>query len=292
MKSVTGIEEPESLRPEELKKLQSEILDLLVEFDRICRAGGIRYFLSCGTLLGAVRHHGFIPWDNDADVEMLREDYEKLVKLVPELIDSDHFFFQDSTTDPDYNWPYGKLRQKGTRYVRPGQAVLKQQDGICIDVFVLDTMAPGYFGQRFQYFFTCFCRKVLWSSVGMTALESPFLRGVFRLLHLIPRNAALRWYERVATWWRGQATGWLGFFNTGRSSARSYAYRSSWYQGDLSCEFEGHAFNIPNGYDEILKVKYQDYMKLPPPEKRVGTSGAEYIRFSDGTEYHALQKEG
>ena len=277
--------------PEKIHKIQRELLDLLVEFDRICRAGGIRYFLSCGTLLGAIRHHGFIPWDDDADVEMLREDYERFVQLVPQLIDSNRFYFQDSKNDPNYNWPYGKLRKKGTRYVRPGQAVLHQRDGICIDIFVLDTMAPGYFGQRFQYFFTCLCRKVLWSPVGMTALKNPLARGIFRLLHLIPRETALQSYHRIAKAWQGQRTGWIGFFNTGRSSNRSYAYRAEWYEKDQECTFEGHAFNIPGGYDEILRVKYRDYMQLPPPEKRVGTFDAEYILFSDRTEYHASQKE-
>ena len=69
------------LHEEPTKKLQEEILDLLVEFDRVCRKNHIEYSLACGTLLGAVRHHGFIPWDNDADVELTREEYEKFVLL-------------------------------------------------------------------------------------------------------------------------------------------------------------------------------------------------------------------
>ena len=270
------------------QKLQSELLDLLVEFDRICRKGNIRYFLSCGTLLGAIRHHGFIPWDNDADVEMLREDYEKFVEICPKVIKDDSFFFQDSETDPNYSWPYGKLRKKGTRYVRTGQGMLKQKDGICIDIFVLDSMAGSYFVQYIQYMLTCFCRKVLWSSVGARVITSPIIRAIFCVLECIPKAWALGWYRSVVSWYRGKNTGWLGFFNTGRSSARSYAYQAQWYQESMDCDFEGHSFSIPKGYDEILKVKYQEYMQLPPEDKRMGTAEADYILFSDGTEYGKL----
>lgn len=277
------------------RKLQWELLDLLVEFDRICRAGNIKYFLSCGTLLGAVRHHGFIPWDNDADVEMLREDYEKFVSVCPMLIQQELFFFQDHDTDTNYNWPYGKLRKKGTRYVRTGQGMLKQKDGICIDIFVLDSMASSHIMQYVQYMLTCFCRKVLWAPVGAKVVTDSAIRTVFRLLQCIPSDWALGWYRQIVDWYRGKDTGWIGFFNTGRSSARSYAYRTEWYRGSMDCEFEGHSFRIPIGYDEILKIKYRDYMKLPPADQRKGTAGADYILFSDGTEYgelHVKQENG
>ena len=270
------------------RKLQREMLELLVEFDRICRAGNVNYFLSCGTLLGAIRHHGFIPWDNDADVEMLREDYEKFVAVCPRIIHQERFFFQDSDTDPNYNWPYGKLRKKGTRFVRSGQAMLKQKDGICIDIFILDSMAGSRFMQFMQYMLTCFCRKALWAPVGARVISSPVMRTWFKALKCIPREWALGWYRSVVGWYRGKDTGWLGFFNTGRSSARSYAYRAEWYQKSLECIFEGHNFKIPNGYDQILRVKYNNYMELPPEDKRKGTADADYILFPDGTEYGEL----
>lgn len=104
-----------------LKKLQGEILDVLIEFDRICRANDIKYFLSSGTLLGAIRHKGFIPWDNDADVEMLREDYEKFCRVYKSTINSELFYFQDSSSDKEYSWPYGKLRKKILYMSGPGR---------------------------------------------------------------------------------------------------------------------------------------------------------------------------
>ncbi len=274
------------------KKLQGELLDLLIEFDRICRAGNIQYFLSCGTLLGAVRHHGFIPWDDDADVEMLREEYEKFAAICPEIINKDKFFFQDSNIDPNYNWPFGKLRKKGTRYVRTGQGMLKQKDGICIDIFVLDNMSSSYIVQYVQYMLTCICRKILWSPVGARTMDSFLKRMVFKFLQYIPRDCALNLYKEVVDLYRVNDTGWLGFFNTGRSSARSYAYRSEWYQENIDWEFEGYNFSIPSGYDKILRVKYDNYMELPPEEERQGSSPAEYIKFSDGKEWYAEKNGG
>ncbi|WP_196602245.1 LicD family protein [Pectinatus frisingensis] len=272
------------LNTEQTRKLQLEILDLLVEFDRICRINHIRYFLSCGTLLGAVRHHGFIPWDDDADVEMLREDYEKFVTVCNEDIQKDKFFFQDSSTDSEYSWTYGKLRKRGTRYIRPGQSHLKQKDGICIDIFILDNISASTKIQRFMELSTRVCRKILWSKVGALRATCAWQRMLYKLLCIFPHNCILTIYFYIVEWYRDKPTGWLGFFNTEVRTKRGYAFSSCWYENSKECMFEGHGFYIPNGYDKILYLKYGDYMTFPPVEERRGSSPAEYIRFSDGLE--------
>ena len=95
---------------EDLKRLQNIQLELMSEFDRVCRKHNIKYTITCGTLLGAIRHKGFIPWDNDADISMLREDYEHFKKVANEL-DPEICFFQDHDTDPGYLWGYGKIKR-------------------------------------------------------------------------------------------------------------------------------------------------------------------------------------
>lgn len=104
----------------DLRKLQLIELELLVEFDRICRKYDIQYTLTGGTLLGAVRHGGFIPWDDDADVAMLREEYERFKKACQIELDS-KFYFQDMRNTQGYRWGYGKLRKKGTLFLRENQ---------------------------------------------------------------------------------------------------------------------------------------------------------------------------
>ena len=93
-----------------IRDLQLAELEILKEFIRVCKELNLKYFLYGGTLLGCIRHQGFIPWDDDADVAMLREDYEKF-KLVAHELDPEICYLQDNTTDPEYRWGYGKLRR-------------------------------------------------------------------------------------------------------------------------------------------------------------------------------------
>lgn len=157
--------EIKTLSPEELRRMQLLMLDMLVEFDRVCRKHDIRYIITGGTLLGAVRHKGFIPWDDDADIGMLRQDYERFKKISSEL-NPEICWFQDHDTEPEYRWGYGKLRRTGTTYVRAGQEHLKFKTGVFVDVFPMDDIPITTPGQMLHDFY-CFClRKILYSEVG------------------------------------------------------------------------------------------------------------------------------
>ena len=112
------------LSPEQFRKMQLIELEMLVEFDRVCRDNHIDYVLFGGSLLGAVRHKGYIPWDDDADIGMLREDYNRFKKHMKEM-NPEICYFQDHETDPEYRWSYGKLRRTGSKYIRVGQEHLK-----------------------------------------------------------------------------------------------------------------------------------------------------------------------
>lgn len=270
--------------PEMLKKLQQELLDILLEFDRICKKYNIRYYLSDGTLLGAVRHQGFIPWDDDVDIEIFRPEYERFREVAKKEWDEHgRYYFQDSTTDADYNWPYGKFRKAGTRGVRPNQKGMLKRDGIFMDVLVVDVMPSTRPVQSIMYFLTTVARKILWAPIGWRILQNPFEKAGFFLLHLIPRNAALALHHWVSGWYRGKETEWIGIFNTASISKHGYAYRSEWYKDVREVSFEGHMLPIPVGADGILKTKYYDYWVLPPEEERYGNSDLAYIEFSDGT---------
>ena len=124
------------LSQKDLRTLQLNELDLILEVHRICKKNGIRFSLDGGTLLGAARNQGFIPWDDDADVIFLREEYEKFFDVCKTDLNADRFFLQDYRTDPEYRWGYAKLRLKGTEFVRLGQEKMKYTTGVCIDIFV------------------------------------------------------------------------------------------------------------------------------------------------------------
>ena len=274
------------MAPEQTRKLQLEILDLLVEFDRVCRKQHIQYYLSGGTLLGAIRHHGFIPWDDDADVEMFRDDYDKFRQICDQELQTDRFFFQDSTTDGNYHWTYGKLRKKHTRYIRTGQGHLKQQDGICIDIFILENASDNRLVQRVTEIVTHGCRKMLWSPVGAVQGNTVWQRSMFKVLRHIPYQWILKVFDWTVGRYRNKKTHHLGYFHT---NEKNYRFEKSWYSDCLLEKFENHEFYIPNGYQHILAGYYGNYMELPPENDRHGSTSAEYILFSDGTIYGKKQ---
>ena len=147
------------LTPEEFRKMQLLELEMLKDFDRLCTEHNIRYTIFGGTLLGAVRHKGYIPWDDDADIAMLREDYEKF-KKVAHLLNQDICYFQDHTTDPEYRWGYGKLRRTGTTFIRVGQEHLKCKTGVFVDVFPMDDIPKSTIGQIANDIYSCCLRKI------------------------------------------------------------------------------------------------------------------------------------
>ena len=275
------------LTPEQFRKMQLTELDMLVEFDRVCRKHNIDYVLFGGSLLGAVRHKGYIPWDDDADICMLREDYDRFRALADEL-DGDICFFQDHDTDPEYRWGYGKLRRTGSEYIRVGQEHLKCKTGIFVDIFPEDDIPRSLIGQLWQNFY-CFClRKILWSEVAKYQ-EKGFWRLWFTMLSRISPDAVYRRLERYTKKSRNDspnrvrcllfpATGTLYRKNPIRER---YGMPKSWFQDRAEYEFEGHMFYSTRDYDTILTYIYGDYMTPPPEDKRQQHSPFSKIVFPD-----------
>lgn len=264
------------------RKFQQELLEIYKEFDRICRVCGLPYVMSGGTLLGAVRHKGFIPWDDDMDADMLRGDYETFCRVVDDVIDHERFFFQNAANDPGYRWVYGKLRRKNTEYIRVGQGVLTQKTGLCIDIFPLDAAYDDW-RQPIANHGCRILRKFLWAPVGAHEGTSVTERLFFQALSAIPRDWSMAWHHKLAVWARtGQPKRYLISHNTGDIWGRKY--ERAWFEKTVEMTFEDCKFLAPQGYDGVLRVNYGDYMTLPPIEDRHGNSAAARLRFSDGEE--------
>ena len=278
-----------SLTPEELRSMQLLELDMLKEFDRVCRKHGIRYTLSSGTMLGAVRHKGFIPWDDDADVTMLREEYEKFVAVCGEL-DPEICFFQDHSTDPEYRWGYGKLRRTGTQYVRVGQEHLKCKTGIFVDIFPLDDVPNGAIARVLQKERCFVTRKLMYSEVGrLSDSQSPFMRRLYSLMSKIPVDYAfhrLNKYARKSKNSSPNVVRTLMFDALGKKAKKlpkelRYGRPKKWFLNVAEYEFEGCRFFGPKDYDEYLRFKYGNYMELPPEDKRQQNSPVSFLDFGD-----------
>ncbi len=250
-----------------LKKLQKIELEMLVEIDRICRKHDIKYTIFGGTLLGAVREKGFIAWDDDADVAMLRPEYEKFCKACEKELDKDRFYFQDNRNTRGYRWGYGKVRRKDTLFLREHQEHMPYEQGVFVDIFPIDNIPKTYIGRAF-FNFKCFCvRKILWSEVGKTADKRKFMRGWFRVINRIPEKKVFSYYEKMIVKCNRKETGYARQLMWPMTS-KLYGYKKEWFENLCEYEFEGHKFWGIRNYDEWLTFIYGDYMTPPPVEKR------------------------
>lgn len=250
-----------------LRQIQMIQLEMLVEVDRICKKCGIKYNIIAGTLLGAVRHGGYIPWDDDADVALLRPEYEKFRQAVKEELDISRFYFQDHRRTKGYRWGYGKLRRKGTLFLREYQEDMPYEQGIFIDIFPLDGIPDNYIFRSLKNF-ECFCvRKILWSRVGRTAEKNKLKRQCYQLLSLIPEEKVWKHYRRMVILANRKRTKWVRIL-TFPTPNKEYGYDRNWYENSMEFTFEGNIFQGIKDYDSYLNFKFGEYRKLPPLEKR------------------------
>lgn len=268
-----------TLNPEELRRMQLIQLEMLEEFDRICTKYNIKYIIDSGTLLGAVRHKGFIPWDDDVDVSMLRGEYEKFCEICEDEINSSKYFFQNHDTDSEYRWGYSKILRKNTTYIRLGQEHMKMRKGVFIDIFPMDGVPKNYFLWWIQKKL-CFCaRKIMWSEVGKIRSENKGKRIWFKIINLIPLKVAHGiinfWPKRIKEERSeyvncSSIEGYSDFY--GRELKRKY------YIERKQIEFEGKMFWAPKDTDGWLSTVYgSNYMQLPEPEKRLGSATTSYF---------------
>lgn len=250
-----------------LRQLQEIQLELLKEVDRICRRCGIEYNIIAGTLLGAVRHGGYIPWDDDADVALLRSEYEKFRIACETELDREKYYFQDHRNTPGYRWGYGKLRRRDTVFLREHQEHMPYDQGVFIDVFPLDGV-PDQYGLRCLNNFQCFCiRKILWSEVGRIADKSPIMRQWYCLLSKIPVRWVFSYYHRLIKAGNKKKTMWVRILLFPTPN-REYGYSRQWYEESMDILFENHSFKGIKHYQEYLNFKFGDYMTLPPMHQR------------------------
>lgn len=257
------------LSPEELKKLQGICLELLCEVDRICREKGIEYTLDGGTLLGAVRERGFISWDDDADIAMTRQEYNKFAEACRSDLNTEKFFLQDHTTDKEYPWGYSKLRMNGTHLVQIGQEHLLFHDGIFIDIFIYDPVPDNHF-VRLLHHFACFCiRKCQYAIVGKKSASNALIRFWYRMIDKIPKAFVFAVLDRLIILTDNQDTELSSHktFPYPRKACK-YGLPSKCFKSFIDIDFEDHSFRAMKDYDVYLTLLYGDYM-TPPPKSEI-----------------------
>jgi len=254
------------ISPDELRAVQLTELELLCEVDRICRKFGINYRIVAGTLLGAVRHSGFIPWDDDADVAFLREEYEEFRSACETELDNSRFYFQDHRNTPGYRWGYGKLRRKGTEFVRLNQETMPYEQGIFIDIFPYDNVPDNIILRQFHSVKCFLYRKAFWSPVGKT-ISKGLERLAYMLLSEIPAHRLYKSFDRFIENSNKRECEWVRIL-TYPTPTKDHGYKRKWADSISDFTFEGVQLRGVAEYDEYLSFKYGDYMTLPPENER------------------------
>lgn len=267
MTNVQIVKEEYHLTNEELKQVQKIQRELICEVKRICKNRGIHFNMVGGTMLGAIRHKGYIPWDDDADIGFLREEYEKFREACKTELNHEKYYMQDLRDTEGYRWGYGKLRRKDSAFVRLGQEFMPYEQGISIDLMPFDNV-PNQWIKRRMHFFRCFLyRKLFWSEVGSRVEKNTGIRMIYRFMSKVPMKWILKSYQRFIDNGRKKKTQLVRIL-TFPTPKGVYGYDRVWYTNLSSYPFANLTLPGARDYDGYLKVKYGDYMKMPPVEKR------------------------
>ncbi|MBQ7155793.1 MAG: LicD family protein [Synergistaceae bacterium] len=255
---------------DELRKIQLEILDVVMKF---CEEHDILCFLDGGTLLGAVRHKGYIPWDDDIDVGMLRPDYNKFMKLFNE--NNTRYKFWSLENDPECIQPFGKVFDTSTEYYEPDRRT-GNKSAVNIDIWPMDNAPDDDRALK-----KMFCRQYILRNLHAGRFLPMFAHpngNIFRKIvaysvripmnlipvSVIPKNYFARKILKNAMIYSSVSTRRVGSFMGFHELAMDRAK----FEKFTYAEFEGGKYKIPSGYDEWLTKLYGDYMKLPPESKR------------------------
>ncbi len=262
---------------EHLKRdIQNIELEMLIAVDAICRQLEIDYFLVGGTLLGAVRHKGFIPWDDDIDIGMMRSDYEKFINNAQEMLPSG-LFLQSLSTELNCPFNFAKIRNCNTTYIETSVKEYDINHGIFIDVFPFDYYSESkYVINKKRIILSLSSRKICNSFYTEKKLAYTKLGRVANMVSdMVFKDVRTALLARECVYKSVHQTSLVT--NYSGAWGKREIVPAEWISRYVDLEFEGHLFKAPKEYDKYLKNVYGNYMELPPKEKRVGHHYAEVI---------------
>lgn len=274
------------LSKEQLHSLQTVLNAILKDIVSVCNQYGINYCLGGGTALGAVRHHGFIPWDDDIDINMPRADYERFIPLFRKEF-GDRYWIHTPGSTHNYGLALSRILKKGTS-VRTREDFWNKECGAFIDIFIIENTFDNrvlrliHAAGCYFYGFALSCRKFWRDRKPLMKLlegiedenEKKALRGTFRVKIAL---GFLLSFCSMDAWVHG-ADRWYGMCHddhsrmvvipAGRGHFRGELYRRDQICETTDCIYDGVPMKVARDYDAYLTRLYGDYMKVPDPEKR------------------------
>lgn len=251
----------------DLRHLQMTILTIMKDIDMLCVKNNIDYYLLGGSAIGAIRHKGFIPWDDDMDIVMTNDNYEKFIQICREQLDKNKYYLQVGLED----WPlnFTKIRlQRTVLNELEGYVVDEKMKGIYLDVFKLDNVPSNVLLQRWQYmcakYYLCYLlSKRTYDSANLKKKIMMFLAIPLNIKFL--RDIIVHEVEK----YNKRDSQYLGFF-FGRTRYKTSITKRCIYGKPFRVPFEDTELPVPEKYHEYLSQLFGNYMKLPPIEQRKG----------------------
>lgn len=253
---------------DELKQLQCEVLEALHNYSK---ENGLKYSLACGTLIGAIRHNGYIPWDDDIDVYMQREDYDKLIKNFPDVYE-DHFQLISFERNKHWCRPYANLYDNRTLF-KELKSSNEEQIGVKIDIFPVDSVPDDdaewlRFNKIRRMLIYLHSAKFVTFRKNNQSLTTKISLALLKML-LLPFSS-YRIVKLVDTYIRKfNGTGSKRLFETSCGMDQNKPFNSRDFEEVELHKFEDYEFYVMKGYHNCLTNGFGDYMILPPVEKRV-----------------------
>ncbi len=248
---------------ETLRRVQLTALDILVEFDRICRKYNIKYMLAAGTLLGAARHKGFIPWDDDIDVFMLYEEWEKFESVYEKEIDVDKYFVRTQKTDVDNNLCFFQIKRNNTIYCKQGRVAFNTHPGVFIDILPYFYGANSFILHRLQEKVCKIIKTVTWTHMGAQSEPVFIKRKYYEFLqkHISNKKSSDMFFKIAKLF---KESKYLCYLYVQRNPYKRGINQRRFFTQLTELEFEGHKFLVPKDYEEFLEYSYStDYMMYP-----------------------------
>ncbi len=266
----------------ELKRCEVEILEAFI---KACAELKIGYYLMGGTMLGAIRHKGFIPWDDDIDVGMLRNDYDIFLEKGQLLLPS-HMFLQTHKTDPEFPGAFAKIRNSNTTFIEASMRSRNINHGVWIDIFPLDyypddpkkgkLMRKKWNRYSYRIGQACFSKV---SQASNSSIKKKIIRTCRGLIYnLMMPDVEETIQKRESLIKKAKQSSWLA--NWSGAWGMKEVVPSEWYGSGTMREFEGIMCRVPTEYEKWLSQVYGNYMELPPVEKRVTH------HYSEGIDLH------
>lgn len=275
------------LKKEDLRKVQMIQLEMLKEVKRICEEHDIKYFLDSGTLLGAIRHKGFIPWDDDLDVAFIREEYNKFLNVASKELDK-RFFLQTWNNDNEYALPFSKIRMNNTKFVENNSKYINAHNGIFIDLLPYDNVPNGIIRSGFSSLTSKFLFRIILMKNNYTPWREEqhlkkYLYKFFKILSKMVSNRKLKnIFNKVITKYNNQ--------NCNKVIICDGAYPKNFINEKyileefIQVKFEDEYFSVPKEYNQYLTNVYGDYMTPPPENQRENRHDIIEFRFSNDME--------